>query len=388
MQTITILGSTGSIGVNTLDVIAQNPNDFRVFALAAYHSVDKILSQCQQFQPEYVVMVDQDAAKKLEVALKQKHLSTIKVLSGNEALCDIASHYSVDTVMAAIVGIAGLPSAYAAVKAGKKILLANKEALVTAGNLFMQAVDQFGATLIPVDSEHNAIFQCLPAENPTYSTKKISEIILTASGGPFRNSPISELSQVTPEQACAHPNWNMGRKISVDSATMMNKALEVIEAYWLFKAPVKKLSVLIHPQSIVHSMVKYTDGSFLAQLGSPDMRTPIAHALYYPRRGSVEVKPLDLTEKPLSFEQVDDCRFPSIRTVFALLANQDYASTIIFNAVNELMVERFLNGAIRFTDIVSNVIDVINKSSYSQPKSIDDVIFLDKDIRSCVSTTH
>ncbi|MFT6834220.1 MAG: 1-deoxy-D-xylulose-5-phosphate reductoisomerase, partial [Francisellaceae bacterium] len=239
-----------------------------------------------------------------------------------------------------------------------------------------------------VDSEHNAIFQCLPAHNPVFDSKEISEIILTASGGPFRTKPIDQLSIVTPDQACAHPNWEMGRKISVDSATMMNKSLEVIEAYWLFNVPTEQLSVLIHPQSIVHSMVKYSDGSFLAQLGSPDMRTPIGHALYYPGRGNVEVKPLDLTEKSLDFERVDNARFPSIQTVFSLLKHQDYVGTIIFNAVNELMVERFLHNKIKFTDIVKNVNNMIEKLSYPMPRSIEDVISLDKEIRSCVIPTH
>lgn len=388
MKTITILGSTGSIGTSTLNVIQQNPSDFEVFALTANSSVDKMLEQCLQFSPQYVVLVDPTSAKDLEMRLNlEQHVGTA-VLSGEQALCDVASDSSVDIVMAAIVGIAGLPSAYSAAIHGKKILLANKEALVTAGSLFMEAVKFHGATLVPIDSEHNAIFQCLPAHNPVFDSKEISEIILTASGGPFRTKPIDQLSIVTPDQACAHPNWEMGRKISVDSATMMNKSLEVIEAYWLFNVPTEQLSVLIHPQSIVHSMVKYSDGSFLAQLGSPDMRTPIGHALYYPGRGDVEVKPLDLTEKSLDFERVDNARFPSIQTVFSLLKHQDYVGTIIFNAVNELMVERFLHNKIKFTDIVKNVNNMIEKLSYPMPRSIEDVISLDKEIRSCVIPTH
>ncbi len=388
MQSITILGSTGSIGENTLDIISQNSDDFSVFALAANSNVEKIYLQCVKFKPKYVVLVNKQSALQLKNKFKSNHINDVEVLAGEQALCDIAKDINVDVVMAAIVGIAGLPSAYAAVKAGKKVLLANKESLVTAGGLFMEAVANHNAILLPVDSEHNAIFQCLPQKNPVYKDKVVSEIILTASGGPFRTKPVADLIQVTPDEACAHPNWDMGRKISVDSATMMNKALEVIEAYWLFGVPVEKLSVLIHPQSIIHSMVKYVDGSFLAQLGSPDMRTPIAHCMYYPERGEVKVKHLDLTEKTLHFEKVDYSRFPSIKMVFDLLAEKNNVGTIIFNAVNELMVQQFLDGKIAFTDIVSNVAKYLQKLSFQPPRTIEEVISLDKEIRSCVIPTQ
>lgn len=388
MQTITILGSTGSIGGNTLDVISQNPADFHIYALTANSNVEALLAQCIAWRPVYAVMTDTQAADTLARELEQRHLTDIIVLSGQDGLCQVARAPEVDTVMAAIVGIAGLSSAYAAAKAGKKILLANKESLVTAGHLFMDAVQTNGATLIPVDSEHNAIFQCLPEDHPYYDERKIDEVILTASGGPFRTKNINELSNVTPDQACAHPNWTMGQKISVDSATMMNKALEVIEAHWLFQVPVDKLSVLIHPQSIIHSMVKYTDGSYLAQLGSPDMRTPIAHSLYYPGRGKVNAQPLDLTSHSLTFEHVNQERFPAIAAVYELLRKRDYAGMVIFNAMNELMVEQFLHSQIRFTDIVANVVSSVHNHSYSYPETIEEVILLDKKIRSCVTSTH
>jgi 1-deoxy-D-xylulose-5-phosphate reductoisomerase len=388
MQTITILGSTGSIGENTLDIISQNPSDFSVFALTAHTNVDKLFQQCLKFKPEYAVLVNSHSAKILEKKLKENNIKEVEVLAGEKALCDVAENANVDIVMAAIVGIAGLSSAYSAIKAGKKVLLANKESLVTAGSLFMNAVAKYGATLLPVDSEHNAIFQCMPKNNLVYNDKIVSEIILTASGGPFRTKPVSELSRVTPDEACAHPNWDMGRKISVDSATMMNKALEVIEAYWLFGVPVENLSVIIHPQSIIHSMVKYVDGSFLAQLGSPDMRTPITHCMYYPLRGSVNVKPLDLTAQALHFEQVNHERFPSIEMVFKLLSERNSVGAIIFNAVNELMVEQFLDKKIAFTDIVNNVDKYLQKLSFQTPETIEEVILLDKEIRSCVTPTQ
>lgn len=388
MQTITILGSTGSIGENTLDIISQNPSDFSVFALTAHTNVDKLFQQCLKFKPEYAVLVNSHSAKILEKKLKENNIKEVEVLAGEKALCDVAENANVDIVMAAIVGIAGLSSAYSAIKAGKKVLLANKESLVTAGSLFMNAVAKYGATLLPVDSEHNAIFQCMPKNNLVYNDKIVSEIILTASGGPFRTKPVSELSRVTPDEACAHPNWDMGRKISVDSATMMNKALEVIEAYWLFGVPVENLSVIIHPQSIIHSMVKYVDGSFLAQLGSPDMRTPITHCMYYPLRGSVNVKPLDLTTQALHFEQVNYERFPSIEMVFKLLSEKNSVGAIIFNAVNELMVEQFLDKKIAFTDIVNNVDKYLQKLSFQTPETIEEVILLDKEIRSCVTPTQ
>ena len=307
VQNLTILGSTGSIGVNTLDVVARHPQRFRVVALTAKSRTDVLLRQCKQFSPQFAVLMDADAAKSFEQSVMEAGLST-RVLCGVEALEKVASLPQVDAVMAAIVGIAGLRPALAAAGSGKKVLLANKEALVTAGGLFMDTVRSHHATLLPIDSEHNAVFQSLPPDfNDDLDQSGVRRILLTASGGPFRTLPLDQFENVTPEQACAHPNWVMGRKISVDSATMMNKGLEVIEAHWLFSAPPDRIEVVVHPESIVHSMVEYVDGSVIAQLGNPDMRTPIAHALAYPERIANGVSVLDLTatgalrfEKPWS----------------------------------------------------------------------------------------
>ena len=314
VKNVTILGSTGSIGVNTLDVIARHPLRFRVFALSASTRVDELAMQCEKFHPRFAVIADATLADALRTRLKRAGSDT-EVLAGDTALADIASHKDVDVVMAAIVGAAGLPSALAAARTGKTVLLANKEALVMAGRIFMNAVADNAATLLPIDSEHNAVFQSLPRHfGQGLANVGVRKIILTASGGPFRNRLNSELHSVTPDEACAHPNWVMGRKISVDSATMMNKGLEVIEAHWLFNASAEMIEVVIHPQSIVHSMVEYLDGSVIAQLGNPDMRTPIAYGLGFPDRIDAGVSTLDLTKAgSLEFSPIDNARFPCVR---------------------------------------------------------------------------
>lgn len=350
-QRITILGSTGSIGVSTLDVIARHPERYEVFALTAHTQVDKLLQQCQQFWPQYAVVSTPELALQLQEKLKANGLSTL-VLYGAQALIDVASAAECDTVMAAIVGAAGLPSSLAAARAGKRVLLANKESLVMSGQIFMDAIANSGATLLPIDSEHNAIFQCLPG---SYGRKiersGIAKIILTASGGPFLHRAVETLTDVTPEQAVAHPNWVMGRKISVDSATMMNKGLEVIEAHWLFGAPADQIDVLIHPQSVVHSMVSYLDGSVLAQMGNPDMRTPIAYGLAFPERIESGVAPLDLTTfSQLHFQHPDLERFPCLALAYDALRAGGSAATIL-NAANEVAVEAFLTGHLGFRQI-------------------------------------
>jgi 1-deoxy-D-xylulose-5-phosphate reductoisomerase len=351
MQQIVVLGSTGSIGVSTLDVLSRHPDRYQVFALTANHSVDLMFQQCLHYRPPYAVMVSDKAAIDLRQRLIAAGVNT-EVLSGADALVQVVSDVSVNTVMAAIVGAAGLPASIAAAKAGKKILLANKEALVMAGPLFMEAVRKNKATLLPIDSEHNAIFQCLPEGKLTAGVKRI---LLTASGGPFRTLPLEQLARVTPEQACAHPNWRMGRKISVDSATMMNKGLELIEACWLFGVKPKNIDIVIHPQSVVHSMVEYIDGSVLAQMGNPDMRTPIAYGLSWPERMVAGVASLDLiAQARLDFEKPDPRRFPALA-----LAHQacEYGGTApaILNAANEVAVESFLKNEIAFSDIVQLV---------------------------------
>ncbi len=380
MENITILGSTGSIGENTLSVIREHPDKFKVFALSANSQVDKLYAQCLEFKPMFAVLRDTHAAILLQEKMANVKLKT-QILSGVVALEMIASHEGVDQVMAAIVGIAGLRPAYAAVTSGKKVLLANKEALVTAGQIFMDAADEYGATIIPVDSEHNAIFQCLPEKSRIYDAASVTEIILTASGGPFLRKSLSDLKEITPDEACAHPNWKMGRKISVDSSTMVNKALEMIEAYWLFAMPVEKLTVLIHPESIVHSMVRYQDGSFLAQIGSPDMRTPIAYSLFYPERGQALVKPLDLTEKPLNFIEVDTQRFPAIQLVYDMLSRNDIVGTIIFNAANEVLVNAFLNNQIKYLEIVEGIKKAVLELTFPTPQNIEDVVEIDQKVR-------
>lgn len=379
-RVITLLGSTGSIGTNTLSVIAKHPDQFRLYALTAFANVESIYEQCKYFKPSYAAVVDVDAASKLESKIKAQGLN-IGVLQGMAALEKLACASQVDCVMAAIVGISGLKPTFSAVKAGKTVLLANKEALVTAGQLFMDQARMSNATIIPVDSEHNAIFQALPEKNPVYQRGLIDKIILTASGGPFLNQSINELKDITPEKACAHPNWRMGRKISVDSSTMMNKALEVIEAYWLFDVPVSDLSVLIHPQSIVHSMVKYVDGSLIAQIGSADMRIPIAYALFYPERGFSNAKELDLTQHNLSFQTLDYERFELMKVVYDLLETHDYAGTIVLNAANELLVESFLARKINYLDIIQGIKQALNQFNFDNPATLDDVIAIDAYVR-------
>lgn len=354
MIRVCILGATGSIGVSTLDVIKQHAHQFKVVALTANQDVERLFQQCVEFLPRYAVMADAAAAEQL--AARLAHFDEITVLSGVEGLKHVASLPEVDTVMAAIVGGAGLLPTLAAAQAGKRVLLANKEALVMSGQLFLDAVHQHGAQLLPIDSEHNAIFQCMPASFTQHGVKNltavgVSRILLTASGGPFRNYPLEQLSSVTPEQACNHPKWKMGRKISVDSATMMNKGLEVIEACWLFNTPPERIEVLIHPQSVIHSMVEYVDGSTLAQLGNPDMRTPIAHALAFPERMTSGVARLNLLEiAKLEFEPMDFARFPCLRLAYEAM-QAGGTTTAILNAANEIAVEAFLAGKLRFTAI-------------------------------------
>jgi 1-deoxy-D-xylulose-5-phosphate reductoisomerase len=347
MQRITILGSTGSIGESTLDVVARHPDLYRVHALTAHRSHERLLEQCIVHRPELAVLANGDAAASLERALRARGCPT-RVESGVAAASAACADPRTDIVMAAIVGAAGLEPTLAAARAGKRLLLANKEAIVMAGQVFLAAVREGGATVLPIDSEHNAVFQCLP---PDGRQDGVSRIVLTASGGPFRNRSLAEMADATPEQAVAHPNWSMGRKISVDSATMMNKGLELIEAHFLFGIPAERLDVVIHPQSIVHSLVQYVDGSVLAQLGNPDMRTPIAHALAWPARIESGVAMLDLARhNRLDFEPPDPARFPCLRLAREAL-EQGAAAPCVLNAANEVAVEAFLAGRIRFTDI-------------------------------------
>jgi 1-deoxy-D-xylulose-5-phosphate reductoisomerase len=348
-QRVCVLGSTGSIGVNTLDVIARHPDRYEVVALSAMSRVDELLAQCLTWQPRFAVMPQREAAARLRERLREAGSRT-EVLDGAAALAEVAAHPDVDTVMAAIVGAAGLAPAIAAARAGKRLLLANKEAIVVGGALFMQAVEAGGATLLPIDSEHSAIFQCLPEDRATWH-ERIDHIVLTASGGPFRTRDPKTLADVTPDQACAHPNWVMGRKISVDSATMMNKALEVIEARWLFNLAPEQIRVLIHPQSIIHSMVVCRDQSVLAQLGTPDMRVPIAYGLSFPERITSGASRLDLLTTPsLTFEETDAVRFPGLRLSWQALRGAE-GSTTVLNAANEIAVDAFLNGRLRFDRI-------------------------------------
>jgi 1-deoxy-D-xylulose-5-phosphate reductoisomerase len=352
---ITVLGSTGSIGVSTLDVVARHPERFRVVALSAHRNVERMAEQCRRVEPDYVVMVDPAAAARLREQLAGLARPP-EVLAGAEALETIAAAPETDYVMAAIVGAAGLQSTLAAARAGKRVLLANKEALVVAGDIVMRAATANGATLLPIDSEHNAIFQCMPA---TFADGLgqcgVERILLTASGGPFRNAAPESLAAVTPDQACAHPNWQMGRKISVDSATMMNKGLEIIEACWLFNTSPEQIQVVIHPQSVIHSLVQYTDGSVLAQLGNPDMRTPIAHALAWPERMVSGVEPLDLfATAQLNFEPPIPARFPCLDLAYRA-AREGGTGPVVLNAANEIAVAAFLAERIRFTEIATVV---------------------------------
>ncbi len=374
MTGVTVLGSTGSIGVSTLDVLRRHPDQFRVVALAANSSVEKLLQQVIEFQPQYAVLVDPPAAERLRQRIVRQGLTT-EVLEGADALEFVASLSQVEAVMAAIVGAAGLRSALAAAASGKRVLLANKESLVVAGQLFMDAVEQHQATLLPIDSEHNAIFQCMPADG---GREGVSRILLTASGGPFRNASAEDLQQVTPEQACAHPNWNMGKKISVDSATMMNKGLEVIEARWLFDLAPEDIQVVVHPQSVIHSMVEYVDGSVLAQMGNPDMRTPIAHALAWPDRIDSGVASLDLFEiARLDFEQPDFERFPCLQLAYDVVAAGGVMPAVL-NAANEVSVDAFLSGRIPFTAIPLLNQAVMESAEQMEPQSIEHLLEVDQ----------
>ena len=371
MKTLTVLGSTGSIGVNTLAVAARHPARYRILALTANTNVDGLFQQCLAHRPKYAVLADQEAALELERRLRQK-ARRITVLAGPEEVARVAALAEVDYVMAAIVGAAGLLPSLAAARAGKRVLLANKEALVMAGRLFMDTARDNRAELLPIDSEHNAIFQCLPAgfdpadPGPGPARFGVKKILLTASGGPFRALAPEQLARVTPEQACRHPNWVMGRKISVDSATMMNKGLEIMEACWLFQARPEDIEVVLHPESVIHSMVQYTDGSVLAQLGNPDMRTPIAHGLAWPERIEAGVKPLDLFEiARLRFERPDPARFPCLDLARGAIRAGGTAGAIL-NAANEVAVHEFLQKRLRFTDI-AGVIETVLRAIPTTP---------------------
>ena len=379
LQRLTILGSTGSIGVSTLDVVARHPERYQIYALTAHSKVAELAAQCARFQPEVAVVGSADAAQALTHLLKQLGVRT-EVAHGAAALSEVASAGECDTVMAAIVGAAGLAPTLAAAQAGKRILLANKEALVMSGQLFMDAVAASGALLLPIDSEHNAIFQCLPQPyRRELDGHGIAKIVLTASGGPFLHRAVETLDAVTPEQAVAHPNWVMGRKISVDSATMMNKGLEVIEAGWLFGAPARRIEVVIHPQSVIHSMVTYIDGSVLAQLGNPDMRTPIAHALAWPERIISGVASLDLTQlAKLEFHQPDLQRFPCLKLAYDAMRRGGSAPAVL-NAANEVAVEAFLNGQIGFRQI-DQLIDRVMQASI--PVEVNEIgALMEQDLR-------
>ena len=378
-QRLTVLGSTGSIGTSTLDVVARHPERFEVFALSAATQVDLLLAQCAQFRPRYAVMASAPHAGALAEKLQANGLPT-QVIQAQDALEMIASHDDVDAVMAAIVGAAGLAPCLAAARAGKRLLLANKEALVVGGGLFMQTVRDGGATLLPIDSEHSAIFQCLPEDPATWSDR-VDSILLTASGGPFRQRDPSTLSQITPDQACAHPNFSMGRKISVDSATMMNKALEVIEARWLFDLHPDQIKVVIHPQQIIHSMVQFKDASILAQLGTPDMRVPIACGLSWPERITSGASKLDFsTLSALAFEDADAVRFPGLHLSWQALKAAE-GTTAVLNAANEVAVGAFLSGRLRFDHIHAVNLATLDAVSPSKPDSLAALLDLDTQAR-------
>jgi 1-deoxy-D-xylulose-5-phosphate reductoisomerase len=372
MINITLLGATGSIGQSTLAVVDLHPDKFNIFALSANTNWQKMQKMCEKYQPNFVVMVDEKSAQQLSQHLQNDCV----VLSGTKALETIASHINTDYVMAAIVGSAGMASSLAAAKAGKRIMLANKESLVLAGDIFMQAVKTNNAELIPVDSEHSAIFQCLQG-----GLSGLSKIQLTASGGPFLHTPLNELANITPDQACTHPNWSMGRKISVDSATMMNKGLEVIEAHYLFNLPSDKIDVVIHPQSIIHSSVYFNDGSTLAQLGNPDMRSVISYAMSFPQRINSGVTALDLTQNsPLEFYSPDFEKFPCLRLAFDALKQGGSAMGVI-NAANEIAVANFLDNKINFLDIANIIEKTLEQSKHHIPKTLAEVLNNDKSAR-------
>lgn len=376
MQTVTLLGATGSVGTSTLDVIERHPDRYHLHALTAHTSVEKMLAQCLKHRPEHAVMGTEDAAHQLGTALEAQGVST-RVSWGEQALCDVAAQAEV--VVAGIVGAAGLMPTLAAVRAGRRILLANKEALVMSGALFMREVARSGAVLLPLDSEHNAIFQCLPREHRGGLERHgVTRLLLTASGGPFRDRDRATLAQVTPEQACAHPNWSMGRKISVDSATLMNKGLELIEACWLFDATPDQIEVVVHPQSVIHSMAAYSDGSVLAQLGNPDMRTPIAHALAWPERIDAGVAPLDLfTVARLDFQAPDLESFPCLRLAREAMTAGGTAPAVL-NAANEVAVDAFLAGTLGFTDIPTVVETVMSRIETQGADELDVILSHDR----------
>ncbi|EJM84641.1 1-deoxy-D-xylulose 5-phosphate reductoisomerase [Pseudomonas sp. GM74] len=380
-QLITVLGATGSIGLSTLDVIARHPDRYQVFALTGFTRLSELLALCVRHVPRFAVVPEVAAARALQDDLRAAGLST-RVLAGEEGLCQVASDPEVDTVMAAIVGAAGLRPTLAAVEAGKKILLANKEALVMSGALFMQAVRKSGSVLLPIDSEHNAIFQCMPLDYARgLEAVGVRRILLTASGGPFRQTPMADLAHVSPDQACAHPNWSMGRKISVDSASMMNKGLELIEACWLFDARPSQVEVVIHPQSVIHSLVDYVDGSVLAQLGNPDMRTPIANALAWPERIDSGVAPLDLFAiARLDFQAPDEERFPCLRLA-RQAAEAGNSAPAMLNAANEVAVAAFLDERVRYLEIASIIEEVLNLEPVVAVDDLDAVFTADAKAR-------
>ena len=386
-QVITVLGATGSIGCSTLDVVARHPERFEVFALSGHRQTEQLANQCVQFAPKYAVVLDEDAAQDLRARLKMLGCTT-EVLVGVQALCDVSSAPEVTTVMAAIVGAAGLLPTMAAARAGKKLLLANKESLVMAGALMTEAVAQNGATLLPIDSEHNALYQCLPdckLSITGVNTRGVASLTLTASGGPFLHTPLADLSHITPNQACAHPRWQMGRKISVDSATMMNKGLEVIEAHWLFGVPAERIDVVIHPQSVIHSLVNYVDGSSLAQLGNPDMRVPIAHALAYAgekgERIASGIQTMNLAKiGQLTFIEPDLTKFANLRLAFEAL-KAGGAASIVLNASNEVAVAAFLDERIAFLDIARVNEQALNALHPDAPRSLDEVCAVDAQVR-------
>lgn len=381
---VSVLGSTGSIGVSALDVIARNSDEFEVFALTANMNHAKMLEQCLRFNPQIAVMKNADAAEKLHTALKQ-YGASIQVLSGGSAISEVASEATVSIVVAGIVGAAGLLSTIAAVDAGKRVLLANKEALVMTGDLLLSRVRDAGAQLLPVDSEHNALFQCMPQNADGATLNGVERILLTASGGPFRGWSKDQLSKVTPEQAVAHPNWSMGKKISVDSATLMNKGLEVIEACYLFDVTPDRIDVVVHPESIIHSMVSYKDGSVLAQMGNPDMRTPIAHVLSWPERIVSGVAPLDLFQvAQLNFEKPDMNTFPCLQLAFDAV-ERGGTTTAVLNAANEVAVEEFLCGNMGFNRIAETIKHAMDSVTTTSADNLEQVLAADEEARKCAA---
>ena len=383
MKLVTILGSTGSIGESTLDVINRHPDAYRVFALTCNNNIEKLIQQCEQFKPDYAVVTSSESAILCSEILSAKKIQT-EVLVGIDGLNAVASDALVDIVMSAIVGAVGLEPTLSAVNSGKKVLLANKESLVMAGHLFMQAVKSSDAVLLPIDSEHNALFQCLPKQTKGGYFPGVKKLLLSASGGPFRGKAIEQLKEVTPEQACIHPNWSMGKKISVDSATLMNKGLELIEASWLFSMPTEKIDILVHPESVIHSLVQYLDGSVLAQLGNPDMRTPIAHALSWPDRMTSGVADLDLIELGrLNFESPDPVNFPCLR-IAQEAARVGLNAPVILNAANEIAVQAFLDRRIGFTQISEVIEGTLNDTTFNEPESLSAV--KDSDVKARIQT--